>query len=81
MTDRDLLRAAARDIRSIMKRRQANAQAAMLEVDPWAPVPPGPELEALVMEIDDVMYGRRREMPELVERIAAVLGDDWEPTP
>lgn len=54
-------------------------QAALLETDPAAWEPPDPELEALAVEIDEVMYGRRREMPGLVERIAGVLGDDWEP--
>lgn len=78
MTDRALL-SAAHAIRSLMKRRQVTEQAAMLEVDPSAWAPPDPELEALAVDIDEVIYGRRREMPGLVERIAAVLGDDWEP--
>lgn len=79
VTDRDLLSAAAHAIRTLMKRRQVTEQAAMLETDPSAWAQPDPELEALAVEIDEVMYGRRREMPGLVERIAAVLGDDWEP--
>lgn len=79
MTDRDLLSAAATAIRDLMRHRQVTEQAAMLEIDPSAWAPPDPELLALAVEIDEVMYGRRREMPGLVERIAAVLGDDWEP--
>lgn len=79
MTDRDVLSAAARDIRDLMRHRQVTEQAALLETDPSAWAPPDPELQALVVEIDDVMYGRRREMPGLVQRIAQVLGDDWEP--
>lgn len=79
MTDRPLLSAAARDIRNLMRHRQVTEQAALLETDPSAWAPPDPELEALAVEIDEVMYGRRREMPGLVERIAGVLGDDWEP--
>lgn len=81
MTDRALLSAAARDIRALMKRRQVTDQVALLETDPTAWARPDPELETLAVEIDEVMYGRRRaEMPGLVERIAAVLGDDWEPS-
>ncbi|RPA65830.1 hypothetical protein EF294_03580 [Gordonia oryzae] len=79
MIDRALLSAAARDIRDLMRQRQAIEQAAMLESDPSAWARPDPELEALAVEIDEVMYGRRREMPGLVKRIAEVLGDDWEP--
>lgn len=70
MTDRALLSTAAHAI---------TEQAALLETDPSAWAPPDPELETLAVEIDEVMYGRRREMPGLVKRIAAVLGGDWEP--
>ena len=80
MTDRPLLSAAAHAIRTAMKHRQVAEQAVLLETDPSAWAPPDPELEALAVEIDEVMYGRRREVSGLVERIAAVLGDDWEPT-
>lgn len=79
MTDRALLSAAAHAIRTAMKRRQVTEQAALLETDPSAWARPDPELETLAVEIDEVMYGRRAEAPGLVERIAAVLGDDWEP--
>ncbi|MDF3280503.1 hypothetical protein [Gordonia sp. N1V] len=80
MTDRALLSAAAHAIRNQMKRRQVTEQAAMLETDPSAWARPDPELETLAVEIDEVMYGRRRETPGLMERIASVLGDDWEPS-
>lgn len=79
VTDRDLLSAAARDIRDLMRHRQVTEQAALLETDPSSWARPDPELETLAVEIDEVMYGRRREMPGLVQRIAQVLGDDWEP--
>lgn len=79
MTDRDLLSAAARDIRTMMRRRQATEQAAILETDPSAWARPDPELEALAVEIDEVMYGQRAETPDLTERIAVVLGEAWEP--
>ena len=79
MTDRALLSAATHAIRTMMKRRQVTEQASLLETDPSAWAPPDPELEALAVKIDEVMYGRRAEAPGLVERIAGVLGDDWEP--
>ncbi|UYL86886.1 hypothetical protein SEA_RAVENCO17_33 [Gordonia phage RavenCo17] len=31
------------------------------------------------MECDEVLYGQRPEAPDLADRLAAVLGDDWEP--
>lgn len=78
VNDRALLSAAARDIRDLMKRRQVTEQAALLEADPSAWARPDPELEALAVEIDEVMYGRRRQMPGLLESIAEMLGDDWD---
>lgn len=41
--------------------------------------PPDPMLMALAVECDEVMHGQRREAPDLLDRIAAVLGDGWEP--
>ncbi|WP_454175392.1 hypothetical protein [Gordonia sputi] len=75
MTDRDLLSAAARDIRTVMRRRQASANA----LDPMGWEPPDPTLMALAVECDEVMHGQRWEAPDLLERIAGVLGDEWEP--
>lgn len=43
----------------------------------WAE--PDPDLLALVVECEDVIYSRRPEAPDLADRLAAVLGDDWEP--
>ncbi|UTN93547.1 hypothetical protein SEA_OREGANO_34 [Gordonia phage Oregano] len=75
MTDRDVLRAAAEDIRAVMRRQQAEmSQAAE---GGWAP--PDPDLLALAVECDDVIYSRRAEAPDLTDRLAAVLGDAWEP--
>ena len=75
VTDRETLRAAAQAVASVMRRRQANEQA---RTDGgWAP--PDPELEALGVECDEVLYGLRVEAPDLADRLAAVLGDDWEP--
>ncbi|AUV61593.1 hypothetical protein PP509_gp33 [Gordonia phage MichaelScott] len=75
MTDRDVLRAAAEDIRAVMRRQQAEmSQAAD---GGWAP--PDPGLLALAVECDDVIYSQRREATDLTDRLAAVLGDDWEP--
>ncbi|WP_187589137.1 hypothetical protein [Gordonia sp. OPL2] len=74
MTDRDVLRAAARDIRTMMRRAQAEAsQAAGF----W--VQADDRLVALAVECDDVVYSQITEAPDLVDRLAAVLGDDWEP--
>ena len=75
MTDRDLLSAAARDIRTVMRRRQATANA----VDPMGWQPPDPTLMALAVECDEVVHGQRAPAPDLLERIAGVLGDEWEP--
>ena len=36
-------------------------------------------LMALAVECDEVMHGQRPEAPDLLERIAVVLGDEWEP--
>ncbi|QLF84842.1 hypothetical protein SEA_BBQVALINDRA_32 [Gordonia phage BBQValindra] len=75
MTDRETLRAAAHAVLSLMRRRQAEHQ---VRTDGgWAP--PDPELLELAVECEDVMYSRRPEAPDLTERLAAVLGDDWEP--
>ncbi|WP_290723803.1 hypothetical protein [Gordonia sp. UBA6683] len=75
MTDRDLLSAAARDIRTVMRRRQAEANA----LDPECWEPPDPTLLALAVECDEVVHSQRAETPDLTERIAGVLGDGWEP--
>lgn len=73
MTDRDVLRAAAEAVRAVMRRRQAEmAQAAE---DGWAP--PDPDLLALAVECDEMVYGRRPEAPDLADRLAEVLGDSW----
>lgn len=75
MTDRDVLRAAAESVRAVMRRQQAEmAQAAD---GGWAP--PDPDLEALAVECDEVIYSQRPEAPDLTDRLAAVLGDTWEP--
>ncbi|QIN93622.1 hypothetical protein SEA_DUMPSTERDUDE_34 [Gordonia phage DumpsterDude] len=75
MTDRETLRAAAQAVASLMRRQQANRQ---LHTDGgWAA--PDPELEALGVECDEVIYSRRAETLDLADRLAAVLGDDWEP--
>ncbi|ATN90845.1 hypothetical protein SEA_LYSIDIOUS_35 [Gordonia phage Lysidious] len=75
MIDREVLRAASQAVHSLMRRQQANRQAAT--DGGW--VPPNPELEALGVECDEVIYGQRDEAPDLADRLAAVLGDDWEP--
>ncbi|QAY05772.1 hypothetical protein SEA_VASANTI_34 [Gordonia phage Vasanti] len=75
MTDRETLRAAAHAVGSLMRRRQA-AMAVRTDGG-WAP--PDPELLALAVECEGVMYSRRPEAPDLTDRIAQVLGDDWEP--
>lgn len=74
MTDRDLLSAAARDIRTVMRRQQAEANA----LDPECWEPPDPVLMDLAVECDEVMHGQRFDPPDLLERIAGVLGDGWE---
>ncbi|AXH50497.1 hypothetical protein SEA_RUTHY_34 [Gordonia phage Ruthy] len=75
VTEREVLRAASEAVRVVMRRQQANRQAAT--DGGWAA--PDPELEALGVECDEVIYGRRPEAPDLADRLAAVLGDDWEP--
>ncbi|QDP44152.1 hypothetical protein SEA_JUJU_36 [Gordonia phage JuJu] len=75
MIDRDVLRAASEAVRVVMRRHQANRH--LLTDGGWAA--PDPELEALGVECDEVLYGLRVEAPDLVDRLAAVLGDDWEP--
>ncbi|MFF0706969.1 hypothetical protein [Gordonia sputi] len=75
MTDRDVLAAAAREIRTVMRRRQAEANA----LDPAGWEPPDPVLLALAVECDEVVHSQRAETPDLTERIALVLGDGWEP--
>lgn len=75
VTDREVLRAAARAIRSVMGRRQASGMLTAGGV--W--VEPDPELLALAVECDAVVFGRRAEPDDLAPRLAAVLGDGWEP--
>ncbi|AON97330.1 hypothetical protein BIZ71_gp37 [Gordonia phage Hedwig] len=75
VTDREVLRAASEAVHSLMRRQQANRQ--LLTDGGWAP--PDPELESLGVECDEVIYGQRSEAPDLTDRLAAVLGDDWEP--
>ncbi|AVP42259.1 hypothetical protein SEA_FENRY_33 [Gordonia phage Fenry] len=75
MIDREVLRAASEAVHSLMRRQQANRQ--LLTDGGWARL--DPELEALGVECDEVIYGRRLEAPDLADRLAAVLGDDWEP--
>ena len=75
VTDRETLRAAAQAVASVMRRRQAEHQ---VRTDGgW--VEPDPDLLELVVECEDVIYSRRPEAPDLTDRLAAVLGDDWEP--
>ncbi|MFT4397920.1 hypothetical protein ACLTEW_23625 [Gordonia lacunae] len=75
MTDREVLRAASEAVRVVMRRQQANRQ---LHTDGgWAA--PDPELEALGVECDEVLCGLRPEAPDLADRLATMLGDDWEP--
>ncbi|QGJ87282.1 hypothetical protein SEA_WOCKET_36 [Gordonia phage Wocket] len=75
MMDREVLRAASHAVRSVMRRQQANHQ---LRTDGgWAE--PDARLLALAVECEDVMYSRRPESTDLADRLAAVLGDDWEP--
>ncbi|AXQ62866.1 hypothetical protein SEA_ANGELIQUE_35 [Gordonia phage Angelique] len=76
MTDRETLRAAAQAVASVMRRRQAEHQVGT--DGGWAP--PDPALLALSVECEDVVYSRRPEAPDLTDRLAAVLGDDWEPS-
>ncbi|QSM00075.1 hypothetical protein SEA_CASHLINE_35 [Gordonia phage Cashline] len=75
MTDREVLRAASEAVRVVMRRQQANRQ--LLTDGGWAT--PDPELLALGIECDEVLYSRRAEAPDLADRLAAVLGDNWEP--
>lgn len=83
MTDRDLLSAAARDLRRMMQRRQSNQMAERIAAtgDAWNWVEPDPALWKLAIECDDVMYGKRIQSPDLYDRLIQELGDDWEPTP
>ncbi|QCW22220.1 hypothetical protein SEA_WELCOMEAYANNA_35 [Gordonia phage WelcomeAyanna] len=75
MTDRETFRAAAAALLKVARRQQANRQFA--SDGGWAPL--DPELLALAVECEDVMYSRRPEAPDLTDRLAQVLGDDWEP--
>ncbi|QDP43658.1 hypothetical protein SEA_PHORBESPHLOWER_29 [Gordonia phage PhorbesPhlower] len=75
MIDRETLRAASEAVHSLMRQQQANRQA--LTDGGWVPL--DPVLEALGVECDEVLYGLRAEAPDLADRLAAVLGDDWEP--
>lgn len=75
MTDREVLSAATAAVLKVARRQQANRQ---LHLDGgWSPL--DPELLALSVECEDVVYSRRPEAPDLADRLAAVLGDDWEP--
>lgn len=76
MLDRDVVRAAARDVRTLMRRRQANEQA---RAGADGRVVLDPKLLALALECDDVAYSKRAQADDLAERLAAVLGDEWEP--
>ncbi|ALY07666.1 hypothetical protein PBI_HOWE_32 [Gordonia phage Howe] len=70
-----MLRAAAEAVRAVMRRQQAEmSQAAD---GGWAP--PDPDLEELAVECDEVIYSQRVEAADLADRLAAVLGDYWEP--
>ncbi|MDJ0010081.1 hypothetical protein [Gordonia alkanivorans] len=75
MTDRDVLRAAAEDMRALMRRQQA--EMAQATDGGWAP--PDPDLLDLAVECDEVIYSQRPEAADLTDRLAAVLGDAWEP--
>lgn len=75
MTDREILRAAANDVRAMMRRAQAEASGRAGE---WMPL--NYSLMELATECDDVVYSLRAEAPDLSDRLAAVLGDDWEPS-
>ncbi|QDK02790.1 hypothetical protein SEA_SQUIDDLY_38 [Gordonia phage Squiddly] len=75
MMDREVLRAASEAVHSLMRKQQANRQAAT--DGGWSA--PDPELEALGVECDEVIYGRRAEAPDLADRLSVALGDDWEP--
>lgn len=44
-------------------------------------VEPDPQLLELAVECDAVVFGRRVEADDLADRVAAVLGDGWEPPP
>lgn len=77
--DREVVVAAGGAVRTLMRHRQAEAQACAIERDAWGWEPPDPELEALAGECDAVAYGQRPEAPDLADRLAAVLGDGWEP--
>ena len=70
MTDRDLLSAAARDIRTVMRRRQAERNA----LDPEGWQPPDPTLLDLAVECDEVVHGQRFETAGLTERIGPERG-------
>ncbi|QYC54591.1 hypothetical protein PP488_gp33 [Gordonia phage Agueybana] len=73
--DREVLRAASEAVHSLMRKQQANRQA--LTDGGWSPL--DPVLEALGVECDEVLYGRRAEAPDLAARLAQVLDDAWEP--
>ncbi|AZS12313.1 hypothetical protein SEA_KENNA_36 [Gordonia phage Kenna] len=75
MMNREVLRAASEAVHSLMRKQQANRQAAT--DGGW--VPPDAVLEALGVECDEVIYSQRAEAADLADRLAAVLGDDWEP--
>ncbi|WP_431840634.1 hypothetical protein [Gordonia hongkongensis] len=75
MTDRETLRAAAQAVAAVMRRRQAEYQVGT--DGGW--VEPDPDLLELVVKCEDVIYSRRPEEPDLADRLAQVLGDNWEP--
>ncbi|QDF17130.1 hypothetical protein JZX82_gp35 [Gordonia phage William] len=75
MTDREVLRAAAEAVRAIMRRQQAE----MSQAAEGGWTPPDPDLEALAVECDEVIYSQRAEAADLTDRLTAVLGDTWEP--
>lgn len=77
--DRETVNAAGTAVRRLMRQRQAEAHARVIEVDAWGWASPDAELLALADECEDVYYGRRPEADDLVDRLAAVLGDGWEP--
>lgn len=78
--NRELLRAAASAVTAVMRRRHIADQVRLIAAgDPWAWPDPDPELAALAAECDAVLYDRRTEPDDLADRLAAVLGDRWEP--
>lgn len=80
MTDRNVLSAAGAEVRAIMRRNAVEDQRRRMHAgDAWAPAIHDPELEDLADEVDEVIHSRRPEADDLAERLAGVLGEDWEP--